>query len=160
MRPEHTIRGFTLIELCSVLVIAGVLMAIAGPKLLDTPAFNQRGYTDELAAAIRSAEAAAAASGCAVQLTITPGSGYDAELPATGGTCSGSYDVPVPRMDGTALAGTPPANADVSAAAVLIFDPKGPVAGPANIFVVGSPAGLTQPLTLQIDPLSGFVTAP
>ena len=161
MRGERSIRGFTLLELCCVLVIAGVLGAIAGPKFLDTPGFNQRGYTDELAAAIRSSEVAAAASGCPVRLTITPGSGYDAELPATAATCSGGYgSVPVPRMDGTALRDSPPSNADVSASAILLLDPKGPVTGPTAITVVGSPAGYTQPLTLRIDPLSGFVTVP
>lgn len=160
MRPESN-RGFTLVELCSVLVIAGVLMVIAGPKFLDTPALNQRGYTDELAAAIHSAEIAAAASGCPVQLTIAPGTGYDAELPATAATCSGGYgSVPVLRMDGTALRDSPPPNADVSSAAVLLFDPKGPVSGPTTVSVVGSPSGATQALSLQIDPLSGFVTGP
>lgn len=161
MRPDRTIRGFTLVELCSVLVIAGVLMAIAGPKFLDTPAFDQRGYTDELAAAIRSAEIAAAASGCAVKLTITPGIGYDAELPDLAATCAGGYGaVPVLRLDGTALRDSPPRNADVATAAVLLFDPKGPVSGPTIISVVGSPTRATQALTLQIDPLSGFVTGP
>lgn len=165
MRPE-SIRGFTLVELCSVLVIAGVLAAIAGPKFLDSPAFNQRGYTDELAGIIRSAEAAAAASGCDVQLTITPGAGYDAELPATGGTCSGAYTVPVRRIDGVALMGTPPSNADVSTSVTLVFGPQGaivaptPVTNPTTITVVGSPSGQTQSLTLQIDALSGFVTVP
>lgn len=147
-------------ELCCVIVIIGILAALAGPKFLDTPAFNQRGYTDELAAAIRSSEAAATASGCAVRLSITPGTGYDAELPATGATCSGAYTVPVPRIDGTALAGTPPSNADVSANAVLLLGPKGSVVGPTAITVVGSPSGRTQPLTLEIDALSGFVTVP
>lgn len=160
MRHERSIRGFTLVELCSVLVIAGILAAIAGPRFLDTPAFNQRGYTDELAGAIRSAEAAATASGCYVQLTINPGTGYDAELPASGAPCSGAYIVPVSRIDGTPLAGAPPSNADVSASAVLLLDPKGPVTGPSSISVVGSPSGSTLPLTLQIDPLSGFVTVP
>lgn len=166
MQRERSIRGFTLVELCSVLVIAGVLAAIAGPRFLDTPAFNQRGYTDELAGVIRSAEAAAAASGCDVQLTLAPGTGYDAELPATAATCSGTYTVPVHRSDGTALAGTPPSNADVTTSVTLVFGPQGsivspsPIANPTTVTVVGSPSGQVQPLTLQVDPLSGFVTVP
>lgn len=164
MGAKRSIRGFTLVEICCVLVIAGVMMAIAGPKFLDTPAFDQRGYTDELAAAIRSSEAAATASGCDVQLTITPGTGYSAELQPGAATCSGASILPVPRADGTALAGTPPSNADVSTSVVLMFGPDGsivgpaPVANPTTIIVVGSPAGRTQSLTLQIDALSGFVT--
>lgn len=165
MRRAKATRGFTLVEVCSVLVIAGILMAAAGPKLLETAAFNQRGYTDELAAVIRSSEAAAAASGCTVQLTITPGTGYDAELPRAGATCSGAYSMPVPRADGSPLKGTPPSNADVSAQAIIDFRPDGSVIGPApvadpTIIVVGSPAGETQPMTLQVDALSGFVTVP
>jgi MSHA pilin protein MshC len=160
MRHERSIRGFTLVELCSVLVIVGILAALAGPKFLDTPAFSQRGYTDELAGVIRSAEAAAVASGCVVQLTITPGTGFDAELPATAATCSGGYTVPVSQIDGTPLTGPPPSNADVSAPIVLLLDPKGPVTGATSINVVGSPSASTPVLTLAIDPLSGFVTVP
>jgi MSHA pilin protein MshC len=165
MRPDRSIRGFTLIELCSVLVIAGVLAALAGPKFLDTPAFNQRGYTDELAAVVRSSEAAAAASGCNVQLTITPGTGYDAEL-LPGATCAGAFITPVPRADGTPLKDSPPSNADVAAQVIVEFAPDGsivgptPIANPTVVAVVGSPAGRTQALKLQIDALSGFVTAP
>lgn len=148
------------------LVIAAVLIAISGPRLLDTAAFDQRGYTDELAAVIRSSETAATASGCDVQLTIAPGTGYRAQLLAGGATCAGAVAVPVPRADGTALTGTPPSDADISAPVVLDFRPNGsivgpaPVANPTIIRVLGSPAGQTQPLRLQIDAVSGFVTAP
>lgn len=164
MPQTNPSRGFTLIELCSVLVIAGILAALAGPKFLDTSAFNERGYTDQLAAVIRSAESAATASGCDVRLTIAPGTGYDAELPATGATCSGAFTVPVPRGDGTPLAGPPPPNADVSAAITLTFGPQGSVISPVprgnsvSILVNGAPTGATRQMKLTIDVYSGFVT--
>jgi prepilin-type N-terminal cleavage/methylation domain-containing protein len=166
MRHDDSIKGFTILETCCVIVIAGILAAIAGPKFLDSAAFDVRGYTDVLAAAIRASESAAAASGCQVQLTIAPVTGYSAELPATGTTCSGGFTVAVQQAGGGALAGRPPSDADVSASVVLDFEPNGSIAGPApitnptTVTIVGSAGGGTQPLTLQIDALSGFVTDP
>jgi len=157
------VRGFTLVELCCVIVIAGVLGALAGPRILDSsPAFNQRGYTDELGAALRTAGEVALANGCGVQVTITPGAGFSAMQPVLGpgNSCTASYSVPVLQADGTALSAQPPRNADVTAAATLTFNSNGTVAGPANIVVAGMPAGFTTPLTIQVDPQSGFVTLP
>jgi prepilin-type N-terminal cleavage/methylation domain-containing protein len=158
----NSIRGFTLVELCCVLVIAGILAALAGPRFLDSPAFGQRGYTDELAGALRTAGNVADASGCDVEVTIAPGTGYRAEQPGpgAGNTCSGPFTVAVLSEDGAPLAGTPPYNADVAAAETLVFAPNGTVTGPTTVTVVGTPSGATQSLVLQIDPLSGFVTVP
>ena len=146
------------------IVITGILAAVAAPKFVSTAAFDARGYTDVLAAAIRASESAAAASGCDVQFTIAPGTGYNAQLPTTGSPCSGAYAVSVLQADGTALAGTPPSDADVSATVVLYFQPNGAIAGPTPIAnpttITVSPSGAAKPLTLQIDALSGFVTGP
>ncbi len=165
MRRADSIRGFTLLELCCVIAITGILAAVAAPKFVSDAPFDTRGYADVLAGAIRAAESAAAASGCDVQLTIAPGTGYSANLPAAGSACAGTYTVPVLQADGNPLAGTPPSGADVSASVTLDFQPNGAIAGPAptnptTITVVSSPAGAAQPLTLQIDALSGFVTDP
>ena len=160
MRSPPSERGFTLVELASVLVILGVLAALEGPKFLDTPGFDERGYADQLVAAIRAAESASVASDCDVQLFIGPG-GYRASLPQwVGGRCAGPFTVPVMRPDGTPLAGTPPPRANVRGAATLLFGPQGMVSGPVRVTVIGTPAGQSVPLTLRLDPVSGFVTAP
>ena len=144
------------------IVIAGVLGALAGPRLLDSPAFDQRGYTDELGAALRTAGEVALANGCGVRVTIAPGTGFSAVQPVLGpgNTCTAAFAVPVLQADGTRLSAKPPRDADVTAGATLTFNSNGTLTGPTSITVAGTPAGITQPLTIQVDPQSGFVTLP
>ena len=64
-------QGFTLIELVTVIVIGGILAAVAGPRFFTQTGYSQRGYTEELGAALRLAQKAAVASDCPAQLTLT-----------------------------------------------------------------------------------------
>jgi MSHA pilin protein MshC len=54
-------RGFTLIELIMVVVMLGVLAVFAAPRILDTGAFNARGFHDETLSLLRYAQKTAIA---------------------------------------------------------------------------------------------------
>jgi MSHA pilin protein MshC len=146
-------KGYTLIELVLVITIMGILAAIAGPRFFNTRGFSERGYADEMATAMRYAQKIAVASGCNVRLAITT-TGYSAtQQVASGNRCntgSATYSTNVIRPDGTALAGVPPRDANVSGPATLTFDGKGAVISGATNLTVGA-------YTLVLDAASGFV---
>lgn len=151
---SNPMRGFSLIELITCVIVLAVLAALAGPRFIDTRPFNQRGYIDELAAALRYAQGVAVATGCNVQVTINL-AGYTASqrAAAAGNTCAlaGAYTTAVVRADGSALSGTPPSNANVAAAGTIVFGPSGSVANPPP------PALMVGSFTLTVDQASGFI---
>jgi MSHA pilin protein MshC len=153
-RASIAVRGYTIIELVVVITILAVLAAIAGPRFFDTSRFNQRGYADEVASAIRYAQKVAVGSGCSVQLTINT-SGYSAMQQAAVDnrcdTASTSWTTPVRRIDGELLAGSPPSDANVNTSATMVFNNRGVVVSGASNLLVGT-------YTLTLDAATGFVT--
>ncbi len=164
MRTIIRNKGFTMVELVIVIVIAAILALFALPRFFRTQPFEERGFLEQSLAAIRFAQKSAIATGCDTRVRFTAGTpgSYNIQrwascVPADHTTASSDITQP----DGSPFNATAPNSITVTALD-FYFDRIGQ---PRQISAASPPPLITNPAnldvsigpnTIQVQPLTGY----
>lgn len=147
-------RGFTLIELVTLIAILGVISVTALPKFFNYSMFQERGFFDDTLSAFRYAQKLAVVTGCNVQV-FTSSNQYQLMRPALSdrskctSTTAGDFTQAVIRPGSTSSYQGSQSGVAISNATVY-FTSKGSTATASTNVTVGS-------RTISVVQATGFV---
>lgn len=154
-------RGFTLIELVMVMVVLGILAAVAGPRIFNISALYARGFHDQTLAYLHFAQKTAVAQRRTVcvaftssSLTLTIAAAADTATCAVGATLTGPQgETPV------VLSARPGVSFSAVPAAAFNFDALGQPVAASGVALSGTSvfqvAGASASIT--VEPGTGYV---
>lgn len=127
------LRAFTTVELVVVLVVLGVLAAIAVPRLVGRTAFEARGFHDQTAAALRYAQRTAVAARRPVFVAFSPVAGACAVTACYDSACSAP--LLAPAGGGALCVRAPSAVTFTASVAAIAFDSLGRPDQPVSLTI-------------------------
>lgn len=150
LAPRFLPLGFTLVELVAIIVIAGILAAIAAPRFFNASTFASRGYADQAAAFLRYAQKLAVAHHANVTVQVG-GSGL-ALCATSANPCADANPWPGPQGETPYRAAVPDGVTLAGNAASFSFDAQGRPSAGLTLIITGD---TTRTLTVEAE--TGYV---
>ena len=142
--------GFTLVELVGIILIAGILAAVAGPRFFNASSFAARGYNDAAAGFLRYAQKLAIARHGNVTVQID---GAGLALCATAANpCADANPWPGPQGETPYRVDVPNGVTQAASATSVGFDAQGRPGSGVTFTITGETA---RALTLEAE--TGYV---